>query len=248
MRNSSESRCDMNCHFSCGFLKSGEVQRNQSHITNILLLLTPPQNVTLDSEEVERQVGRFGNEHWDRVSKGFVRDKGPEDCRIFYRHSVAAERPWTLEEGATLTKLAMKHKSRNVGVCGPGFFIFSFVTSKCCPPCFHCFNPLDRCDPDAVGGYCCGDGRAPIRSPVPATLPQGQPAGARPQPQRVDLRGRLDVAADGGAARDQMGGERSRGGRQLGRPHFSHLKAHGLAAAPAAAPAAGYFQRDGREV
>jgi hypothetical protein len=53
-------------------------------------------------------------EQWDRVSHGFVRDRGPEDCRIFYRHFVAAQRPWSLEESAKLSALAATHKGHNV--------------------------------------------------------------------------------------------------------------------------------------
>jgi hypothetical protein len=60
-------------------------------------------------------IAGFTLDQWRRVSKSFVKDRSPEECCIYYRNSVAKQKPWNLEESAKLTALAKLHKERNVG-------------------------------------------------------------------------------------------------------------------------------------
>ena len=50
------------------------------------------QALDLASDEAQEVVGRwFTQEHWDRISHTFVKDRSPADCQIYYRHSVAPQ-------------------------------------------------------------------------------------------------------------------------------------------------------------
>ena len=76
--------------------------------------------MTLASDEAQEVVGRFSQEHWDRISLSYVKDRTATDCRIFYRHMLAPQPPWSLEESSRLRALATAHKGRNVSEGGRG--------------------------------------------------------------------------------------------------------------------------------
>lgn len=120
----------------------------------------PPQTLTLESDEAARLVLELGPEQWARVSSAHVKDRSPLDCRIYYLHNLAPQRPWALEESARLRELVEKHKEHRVSAL----------------PCSHSCNSSPHGTKQARQSFVLCDnpfsGRTPSSSshpPVPPT-------------------------------------------------------------------------------
>ena len=74
------------------------------------------QTVELNSDEAQEVIGRLSHEHWERISHSFVKNRSASECRSFYRHALAPQPPWSLEERTKLRALATTHKGRNVSI------------------------------------------------------------------------------------------------------------------------------------
>ena len=76
----------------CHLLNSAE--ESLSHHKPSLTPTFSPSGKAIDmsSDEAQEVVGRwFTQEHWERISNAFVKDRSPADCQIYYRHVLAPQ-------------------------------------------------------------------------------------------------------------------------------------------------------------
>ena len=176
------------------------------------------QTVELNSDEAQEVVGRLSPDHWERISLSFVKNRSASDCRSFYRHALAPQPPWSLEESTKLRALATTHNGRNVSVgLAPSlpvlsleafsFYIFLVIAIR--PTFPPARTKLITCPPtsDAVGASS-GSARTSTDSrSVPSALPQVQQAGPRQNPHKLGAGGRRPAEIVSRALGHTLGGK-----------------------------------------